>query len=214
MSGLAKTLPRGCCVAATTPGWCATTAKRCPSSRPHTCAALACCWTMTPATCPSTTPWAPTISTPMTSPSSSRCVLSSTCGTSVWLSSQDFPFQTTLRLQILRTKKDPNVSSTQLTECSCTKWLCASLSHGKKTNVPSAVQSRGWKYTKPWFQSFLKPYSYGSLVSLEEIIYLNEKHWTTQLNIVKVICFTFCFAHPLCLCLVSLSPTGRPFYIQ
>lgn len=82
-SGSARTLLPGCCVAATTPGWCATTARNWPSSPRLTCVVLVSCWTTMPAISRSTMPSAHNICTPSTSPLRSLSAPSSTCGTSV-----------------------------------------------------------------------------------------------------------------------------------
>lgn len=103
MSGLAKTLPPGFCLDATTRGWCVTTARRCPSSPHPTCVVLECCWTMTPDRCPSTTPLPLSTCTHSKSTSLSQCARCSMCGTGVWQFLPDCPYQITWRAQTTTT---------------------------------------------------------------------------------------------------------------
>lgn len=98
MSGLARIQLPGYSVAATILGWCDTTAKRWPSSRPPTCAAWECCSTTTLAPWPSTTLWAPSTCTLSICPSPNLSAPFSTCGTNVWQCSLACPSQTTWRV--------------------------------------------------------------------------------------------------------------------
>lgn len=125
MNGTARTRLHGCSPAATTTLWFGTMGRRCWWRPACSCGGWASCWTTTTTPCPFTTPWIPSTSTPLKSPSSCRSSPRLWSGTNRSWSSQDSPSQ------ILSTAW-PRISRST----NSSKWACA----GKNRRI-----WRGWK---------------------------------------------------------------------
>lgn len=125
MNGTARTRLHGYSPAATTTLWFGTMGRRCWWRPACSCGGWVSCWTTTTTPCPFMTPWIPSTSTPLKSPSSCRSYPRLWSGTNPSWSSQVFP-SLILSMGWPQIFKSTNSS----------KWACA----GKNRRI-----WQGWK---------------------------------------------------------------------